>query len=344
MSVLKKKAIGNTNLKVSELGFGAASIGNLYKAISDDEAKSTIQAAIASGINLFDTAPRYGLGLSERRLGDVLRTFDRSDYVVSTKVGRILKPDISAKVHELRYGFETPMPFDSHYDYSYDGIMRSFEDSLQRLGLAELDILLVHDLGRDEHGINDRHYFEQFTQSGYKALESLRQQRVIQAVGLGVNETEICERVMEFGQFDCFLLAGRYTLLEQGGLQQFLPKCESHGASIILGAPYNSGILATGSKGQDKPLSNYGPTSEHIISNVAQIEMVCEAFNVSLPAAALQFPLAHPCVASVIPGIGNESRMNKTKALFEQAIPTEFWLKLKTLGLIDEAAPIPSGS
>ncbi|MDC2889306.1 aldo/keto reductase [Psychrosphaera algicola] len=219
--MFKNRQIGDTGLEVSELGFGAASLGNLYKAISDNEAQETLDAAKASGINLYDTAPRYGLGLSERRLGDALRTLPKSDYVISTKVGRILTPDHKANVKELRYGFDTPMPFDSHYDYTYDGIMRSFEDSLQRLGLAQIDILLVHDIGVDTHGEQDPYYYQQLASSGYKALDELRSQGVIKAVGLGVNETEICERVMGIGQFDCFLLAGRYSLLEQDALDTF---------------------------------------------------------------------------------------------------------------------------
>jgi D-threo-aldose 1-dehydrogenase len=339
--MFKNRQIGNTELQVSELGFGAASLGNLYKAVPNEEAERTLRAAIQSGINLFDTAPRYGLGLSERRVGDALRELTPSEYVISTKVGRILTPDRKANTKELRYGFDTPMPFDAHYDYTYDGIMRSFEDSLQRLGVAEIDILLVHDIGIDTHADKDAFYYNQLSDSGYKALNELRQQGLIKAVGLGVNETEICERVMEFGQWDCFLLAGRYSLLEQDALDTFLPKCQAHGASIILGGPYNSGILATGVKGNTIPNYNYEPAPADIISRVSEIEDVCQEFEVPLAAAALQFPLGHMAVSTVIPGMGSERRVSKTVELFHHNIPAEFWLRLKEIGLLRQDAPIP---
>lgn len=337
----ESRTIGKTNLKVSPLGFGAASMGNLYHEVSDKEASATLSSAISLGMNLFDTAPRYGLGLSERRVGDALRNTPKEQYVLSTKVGRILTPNRNADVTKLRYGFATPMPFDAHYDYSYDGIMRSYEDSLLRLGLSEIDILLVHDIGADTHGEEDQFYFEQLHSSGYKALEELKASGQIKAIGLGVNESEICERVMDIGQFDCFLLAGRYSLLEQAPLKTFLPKCESHGASIILGGPYNSGILATGVKGNAAPLYNYEPAPTHIIEKVAKIEAVCDDFNVTLAAAALQFPLGHSSISSVIPGLGSEQRVHKTMDLFTEDIPHEFWLRLKELELIDGAAPTP---
>ncbi|OUS72914.1 pyridoxal 4-dehydrogenase [Pseudoalteromonas sp. A601] len=340
--MFKNRQIGNTAVKVSELGFGAASLGNLYKKISDDEAQKTLHTALSLGINLFDTAPRYGLGLSERRVGDVLRTRAKSDYVISTKAGRILTPDRNAKVDELRYGFDTPMPFDAHYDYTYDGIMRSFEDSIQRLGLAEIDILLVHDIGVDTHGDKDSYYYQQLISGGYKALDELRQQGLIKAVGLGVNETEVCERVMGLGQFDCFLLAGRYSLLEQDALDSFLPKCQQYGASIILGGPYNSGILATGVQNGGVPHYNYEPAPTDIITKVSKIEDICKEFAVPLAAAALQFPLGHDAVATVIPGMGSESRVSKTVELFKHEIPDEFWSSLIQAGLLREDAPLPN--
>ncbi|TWX66864.1 aldo/keto reductase [Colwellia demingiae] len=335
------RQIGNTSLNVSTLGFGAGSMGNLYQAVSDEDARETLSAAIDSGMNLFDTAPRYGAGLSERRVGDALRSLSKDDYVLSTKVGRILTPDTTADITELRHGFDTPMPFDAQYDYTYDGIIRSFEDSQQRLGLAEIDILLVHDLGAYTHGKDDKYYFEQFETSGYKALEELRRNGYIKAVGLGVNETEVCERVMNIGQFDCFLLAGRYSLLEQAPLHQFLPKCEAHGASIILGGPYNSGILATGVRGKTIPHFDYEPAPKHIIDRVAKIETVCDEYQVNLAAAALQFPLGHSSVTSVIPGLGNANRVRKTIDLFSENIPNEFWQTLKEKNLLDQAAPLP---
>jgi D-threo-aldose 1-dehydrogenase len=336
------RQLGKTSLNVSTLGFGAASMGNLYQAVTDEEAQATLAAAIDLGLNLFDTSPRYGAGLSERRVGDALRALPKDQYVLSTKVGRILKPDAKADTDKLRHGFLTPMPFEAHYDYSYSGIMRSFEDSMQRLGLAEIDTLLVHDIGAYTHGNDDKRYFEQFETSGYKALETLRKYGAIKAVGLGVNETEICEKVMNIGQFDCFLLAGRYSLLEQDPLHQFLPKCEAHGASIILGGPYNSGILATGVNGKNVPYYDYEPAPKHIIERVAKIEAVCAQYQVTLAAAALQFPLGHSAVASVIPGLGSAKRVQHTIELFNEVIPPEFWQTLKDESLLDQAAPLPN--
>jgi len=343
-SILGIRQLGRTSLNVSTLGFGAASMGNLYQAVPDKEAQATLAAAIDLGMNLFDTSPRYGAGLSERRIGDALRSLPKDHYVLSTKVGRLLKPDTKADINQLRHGFLTPMPFEAHYDYSYSGIMRSFEDSQQRLGLAEIDILLVHDIGAHTHGENDKRYFEQFETSGYKALDELRKHGDIKAVGLGVNEVEICERVMNIGQFDCFLLAGRYSLLEQDPLHQFFPQCEAHGASIILGGPYNSGILATGVNSNTIPYYDYEPAPKHIIDRVAKIETVCAQYQVTLAAAALQFPLGHPVVASVIPGLGSAKRVQHTMALFNEVIPSEFWQTLKDKNLLDQAAPLPNST
>ncbi len=340
--VIDTRQIGNTPLNVSTLGFGAASMGNLFHAVSDEEAQATLTSAIDLGMNLFDTSPRYGAGLSERRVGDALRPLAKDSYVLSTKVGRILSPDTKANINQLRHGFLTPMPFDAHYDYSYDGIIRSFEDSQQRLGLAEIDILLVHDLGAYTHGDKDEYYFQQFEKSGYKALEELRKHGYIKAVGLGVNEVDICERVMNIGKFDCFLLAGRYSLLEQAPLHNFLPKCQAHGASIILGGPYNSGILATGVRGKAIPHYDYEPAPKNIIDKVAKIEDICDEYQVTLAAAALQFPLSHSAVTSVIPGLGSAKRVEKTIELFSENIPYEFWQTLKNEKLLDQDAPLPN--
>ena len=231
------------------------------------------------------------------------------------------------------------MPFDAQYDYSYDGIMRSFEDSQQRLGLAEIDILLVHDLGRDTHGDRDSFYFMQFEQGGYRALDELKSSGQIKAIGLGVNEVEICKRAMNIGQFDCFLLAGRYSLLEQEPVNEFLPQCITNGTSIILGGPYNSGILATGVRTNKTPFYNYNPAPKEVILKVDKIEQICIDHNVTLAAAALQFPLAHQAVASVIPGLGNAKRVAKTVQLFNEVIPCAFWQDLKSEQLLAEKCP-----
>ncbi len=344
MKILKNQ-LGKTEIQVSQLGFGAASLGNLYRAISDHTAKQAMIEAVQSGMTLFDTAPHYGIGLSERRVGDVLRDLEKNQYIISTKVGRVLNPVKDIDTSPLRYGFQTPMPFDAHYDYSYDGIMRSYEDSQQRLGLSSIDILLVHDIGIDTHGDKNDFYFNQLDKlGGYQALDELRRCGDIKAVGLGVNETAVCEKAMAIGQFDCFLLAGRYSLLEQEPLDHFLPKCIEHGASIILGGPYNSGILATGVKNVNEPYYNYAPAPQAIIDRVAKIQTICEDFNVTLAAAALQFPLGHPAVVSVIPGIGSAKRVLTTIELFNEIIPAEFWFQLKEEKLLAEDAPVPNQS
>lgn len=338
--------IANTKIKdkpldLPRLGFGSASIGNLYSRISDEVAEATVLAAWQHGFRYFDTAPYYGLGLSERRLGDALRAFSRDDFKLSTKVGRVLNPAVDIDVTQARYGFESPMPFEPTYDYTYDGVMKSYEASLQRLGLSRIDILLVHDIGALTHGDANAQHFSDLESGGYRALEELRRAGDIEAIGLGVNEWQVCEAAMEVGEFDCFLLAGRYTLLEQLALESFFPKCIEHGASVILGGAYNSGILATGVNGEKIGYYNYEPAPAGIVERVRVIEDVACRYSVTLAAAALQFPLAHEVVASVIPGIGNVSRVSETKALFEEVIPIDFWRDLKTQGVISSDAPVP---
>jgi len=340
--MFKKRQIGNTELRVTELGFGAATLGNLYHPMSDEDAHQSITKSMDLGLNQFDTAPFYGFGLSERRVGNALRQYDSSDYVLSTKVGRILEPCSKA---EDKYGFCSPMPFEPKYDYSYDGIMRSFEHSIQRLGLSKIDILYMHDIGRATHGDDHERLFKIAMEGGYKAMDELRSQGLVSAIGLGVNEYEVCEQAMDYGHFDCFLLAGRYTLLEQKSLENFLPRCLKENSSIVLGGPYNSGILATGVRSKGVvPHYNYSPASEKIIHIVAKIEDICQEFDVPLAAAALQFPLAHPAVVSVIPGLSSASRVETTVAQMNIKIPTMFWHTLQNAGLLSINAPLPSGT
>jgi len=325
------------------LGLGCASLGNLYRPITRDEALAIVDAAWDAGMRYFDTAPYYGLGLSERRLGDALRKQKRADYMLSTKVGRLLDPDTATDIAAERHGFVTAMPFKVRYDYSYDGVMRSYEASLHRLGLARIDILLVHDIGVVTHGADNQRYLADLWNGGYRALDELRSSGAISAIGLGVNEWQACADAMEKGRWDCFLLAGRYTLLEQEPLYGFLPQCEAHGAKIILGGAYNSGILATGTRRGGELHYNYGPAPQSIIDRVTRIEEICDAHNVALAAAALQFPLAHSVVQCVIPGLGEARRVRQTEQLMSQAIPSAFWQQLKQEGLLDIEAPVPAG-
>ena len=337
MRSFQKNQIGNTDLAIDALGFGCASVGNLYHAISDEEATAALNAARASGFRYFDTAPHYGQGLSERRVGDALR--GSSDYILSTKVGRLLHP---AGYAAERHGFASPMPFDIEYDYSYDGVMRSFEGSLQRLGLDRIDILFMHDIGPLTHGDENDRLFPIAMDGGYRAMDELRQSGQVSAIGLGVNEYEVCEQALEHGDWDCFLLAGRYTLLEQKALDTFLPKCIDRTCSVIIGGPYNSGVLATGVSGKGPWHYDYGPAPDDVVKKVAAIEKLCAEFAIPMVAAALQFPLAHPAVASVIPGLGSVRRIEQTLNLFAADIPAEFWSALSEQNLIRDDAPIPA--
>jgi D-threo-aldose 1-dehydrogenase len=341
--LLPTRRIGNTTLTVTELGFGAASLGNLYRIVSDGDARDTATAAIEAGIAYFDTAPYYGLGLSERRVGDVLR--GQSGIVLSTKVGRLLKASRSIHGYAQRYGFCSPMPFEPEFDYSFDGVMSSWEASKQRLGLAQIDILYVHDIGSLTHG--DRHEltFRQLADGGgFGALEQLRATGEIRGFGLGVNETAICLEAMKHAHLDVILLAGRYTLLEQNALDALLPACERSGTSIVVGGPYNSGILATGTRHGGTLHYDYGIAPQTVIDRVRHLEAHCEHHSVPLAAAALQFPLAHPQVVSVIPGLGSPGHIERTLALYKANIPDALWHDLKNEGLLRADAPVPVAS
>ena len=341
MNDIARRTVGRTGLTVTELGFGAASLGNLYQPVADVDARAAIDAALDAGMTYVDTAPHYGRGLSERRVGDAVRT--RANVVVSTKVGRLMDPDASITDDRERDGFRSAMPFRMRYDYSHDGILRSHEHSLQRLGLGRVDLLYVHDIGGYTHGDAAGEYWEQLTRGGgLKALARLRDEGAIAGFGIGVNEIAVCLDVMREMPLDAILLAGRYTLLEQDALDTLLPACATAGTSIVIGGPYNSGILATGTKGGGVLHHDYGPASDAVIARVRGIEAVADRHGVRLPAAALQFVLAHPSVASVIPGLGSAARVGQTMDLYRAAIPADFWAELRHEGLLRADAPIPA--
>jgi D-threo-aldose 1-dehydrogenase len=335
------KAPSGADLSFTELGFGSAPLGNLYRAHSNKDAEATLEAAWKAGIRYFDTAPLYGLGLSETRLNHFLRGKKRSDYIISTKVGRLL--DVCAPSERTGIGkfFDTPSRREK-FDYSYDGFMRSFEFSYERLGLDTIDILLVHDCDIFTHGskaASDEH-INTVIKSGLKALQKLRDEKVIKAFGAGVNEWQVCQTLAERADFDLFLLAGRYTLLEQTeSLNSFLPLCEKRGIGIILGGPYNSGILATGPK--KGAFYNYDPAPKAVLQRVAKIEAVCKANKVKLPQAALRFPLTHPAVVSVVPGAVSPKEVALNVKTMGARIPKSVWKQLKAEGLVDPRAPTP---
>ena len=338
---IRTRRLGRTNLVLSEVGFGAVPLGNGFRAIDDAQAHGALNAALAAGLTYVDTAPFYGFGLSERRVGDVLR--GQSGFVLSTKVGRLLDPAPQIKDASQRLVFYSSFPFEPRYDYSYGGVMRSYEDSLQRLGLAHIDILLIHDIGVLTHGDRHRETFEQLTSGGgLRALEELQTAGDITAVGVGVNEVEVCLELMRCARIDLILLAGRYTLLEQTPLEELFPVCQREGVQIVVGGPYNSGILATGTRGSGTLLYNYAAAPQEIVTRVRALEDICDRYKVPLTAAALQFPLAHPQVVSVIPGLESAERVAETVRLYNTRIQSEFWEALRSAGCLRADAPVPS--
>lgn len=325
-----------------QLGFGAAAIGNLYQSVPDSEAAAAIEAAFKRGLTYFDTAPHYGFGLSEKRLGAALEELGAAGQacVISTKVGRLLEPIDARTAQGARHGFINAAPFEPKFDYSYDAVMRSYDESRGRLGRERIDILFAHDLGAMTHKTEHERHFAAFMAGGYRALRELRDGGAIGAIGLGANEWQVCELAMQEGDFDVFLLAGRYTLLEQTALDSFLPECARRQVSVVVGGPYNSGILVEGSRSGRPLYYNYEPAPADVIARVRRLEEVCERYSVPLPAAALQFPLMHPQVAAVIPGLNSPAQVEETVALHAMTIADEFWADLKQAGLLHPDAPV----
>ena len=339
MQVSQKRVLGKSGVEVTIMGFGGAPLGNMYQAFSDQQARATLEACYDAGIRYFDTAPLYGFGLSEHRLGEALRGRQRDAFVLSTKVGRLLRPGDPAALDHGQ--FRGSLPFAQVYDYSYDGVMRSVDDSLQRLGTWRIDILLVHDLDVWTHGSEEarRARVQEFMAGGYRALVELREQGAVRAIGAGVNETAACQDLAERGDFDCFLLAGRYTLLEQAPLDHFLPLCATRNIALIIGGAYNTGILATGAI--PGAYFQYAPAPPEIMERVRRIEAVCARHGVRLASAALQFPLGHPVVATVIPGTRSPAEVAQNVEIFAPEIPADFWAELKHEGLLRADAPTP---
>lgn len=307
------------------LGFGGSPIGNLFTAIDDAAADATLQAAWDSGIRYFDTAPHYGNGLSERRIGTMLGRYPRDDFVLSTKVGRMLDPDTNAPATSP---FVNALPFRTRVDYGYDAAMRSIEDSLQRLGLARIDIAFVHDVAADHLGDAWQEQFRIARDGAFRALIRLRDEGVIRGWGLGVNLTEPCLRALDESDPDIFLLAGRYSLLEQPALDALFPACIDRGVHVVVGGPYNSGLLAGGAT------YDYQPASNEVIARRDRISDICARFGVDLRAVALQFCAAHPAVAAVIPGAKHAHKVRENAALMVAPLPAELWETLRAEALI----------
>ncbi|SFV30852.1 D-threo-aldose 1-dehydrogenase [Devosia crocina] len=330
------RRIGETALEVTTLGLGCASLAGIFSAVPAAQARATVAHALDVGITYVDTAPQYGLGRSEHLVGDVVREA-ATRPTLSTKVGRLLRPVDPAR--QDKGNWIDPLPFDQQYDYSYDGVMRSFEDSRQRLGLEKVDILYVHDIGAATHGVEaNKPLWAQLAGGGYRALRELRDAGVVKAIGLGVNEWEVLMDAFALGDWDMFLLAGRYTLLEQTALYPFMSTCLERKASVVVGGPFNSGILVGGDK------FNYAKAPDDVITRVRAIEAVCREFDVPLPAAALQFPLTHPAVCNVLPGPRSPEELDGILAWWDADIPDALWTTLAEKGLLAPGTPVPGGT
>ena len=328
------RRIGKTALNVTTLGLGGATLAGNMADVTDAAARMLVIDAYDSGIRYFDTAPFYGYGRSEHLIGDELR--NRDGWVLSTKVGRLLKHD--PQPHDPNGQWRNPFPFKPVFDYSYDAIMRAFEDSLQRLAVSHIDIVYIHDIDVFSHGSKERQQqvFATAMDEAYRALDELRRAGHIKAIGLGVNEAGPIADAIEHGQWDVFLLAGRYTLLEQEPLHTLFPMVEKHGASIVIGGPFNSGVLV------GRETWNYARAPQHVMDKVKRIAAVCDEHEVPLAAAALQFPLASKLVASVIPGPGSAEELNQITAWWNAPISAAFWRDLQSQDLLDKAAPVPN--
>ncbi|MDT5065743.1 MAG: D-threo-aldose 1-dehydrogenase [Mycobacterium sp.] len=325
--------LGRTSLTVTALGFGATAIGGMYTEVSEDAALDTVAAAWEAGLRYFDAAPQYGRGNGEVRLGRGLAGYPRGDYVLSSKVGRLLRAD--APPHPDDFD-STGRPYDAGapdvatvYDYTRDGVLRSIEESLTRLGTDHLDVALVHD--PDD-------YVDEALATALPTLIELRDQKVVTAIGAGMNQTAALERFARESDPDMFLLAGRYTLLEQTALQSFLPLCAQRGIAVVAGGVFNSGLLADAGAGARY---NYDPAPADLIARAQRLTEVCQRFRVSLKAAALQFPIAHPSVAAVLTGTRSRAELDENAQLFDLPIPGELWCELKAEGLLADDAPTP---
>jgi D-threo-aldose 1-dehydrogenase len=336
---LKTRKLGRTKVSVTELGLGTAPLGELFDRIDDNEAGGLVAAVWEGGVRYFDTSPWYGRGLAEHTLGRALYRKPRGDYVISTKIGRVLRRPLGPNA--IKDQWLGGLEFQTVFNYGYDGVMRSFEDSLQRLGINRVDVLLIHDLDPWDHNpaaLNA--YFGDLKTGGWRALAELREAGAIGGIGAGFNSLGSIPRFLDLFDIDFFLLAMRYTLLEQEVLESEFPRCAERGVGIIIGGGYNSGILATGAV--PGAMYNYEPAGPAILERVSRIERVCARHAVPLAAAALQFPLGHPIVASIIPGAISRVQVERNLAAFRHPIPPELWAELKHETLIRADAPVPA--
>jgi D-threo-aldose 1-dehydrogenase len=332
MESTEEVPLGGTGLTVTRVGLGTAALGGLYEVVADEAARATIDRAWELGLRFFDTAPLYGHGLSEERLGAALACRPRGDFVLATKVGRLLRAGAPPDDTQLSGGLKRwpgVSPVNPVFDFSYDGVLRSVEESLERLGLGRIDVLHIHN--PDEH-------YEQARRGAYRALDRLRLDGTIDAVGAGMNQVELLVRFARDADFDCFLLAGRYTLLDQSALAELLPLCQERGIAVILGGLFNSGILADPRPGITY---DYSLAPPELLERARRIDAVCERHGVPLKAAALQFPLAHPAVTSVLLGARSVAELEENLALLRLELPVELWHELRAERLVRKDAPTP---
>lgn len=328
----RRVPLGRTDLQITRLGLGTAPLAGLFEAVGDDEAAAVVERACALGLRLFDTAPVYGYGLAERRTGRVLSQKPRDSFVLATKVGRLLRSDAPPDETQFYRGkplFKGTPALNSVFDFSYDGVLQSLEESLERLGLDRVDIVHIHD--------PDEHYAEALD-GAYPALDRLRREGAIRAVSVGMNQAEMLAQFACAADFDCFMLAGRYTLLDQIGLRELLPICEQKVISIIAAGVYNSGILADPRPGAT---FDYVPAPPELLEKARRLEAVCSRHGVPLPAAAIQFPLGHPAVAGVVIGARSVAELDEDVAMFRHPIPPDLWQELKAEDLLPGEAPVP---
>jgi D-threo-aldose 1-dehydrogenase len=340
MPKFNKRRVGKTALELTELGFGSATIAGMNgTVVTPKDARGVVGAALDAGIGYFDTAPHYGFGRSEHMVGDGLR-FRSEPYVLSTKVGRLLKPVRSEADRTVPNPWTEAFPFEIAYDYSYDAIMRSFEMSLQRLGLGKVDILLVHDIGVQTHGEANARHWADLSGGGYRALDELRRQGLIGAIGFGVNEVPVLLDALEIGDWDVFLLANRYNLIEQTPLDKLFPACEKRGTSVIAAGPFAAGVLA-GTNVWGPANGAYRAPPQDIVDKVTALRQVADARKVPLGAAALQFALAHPVICSVLTGPKSVAELNGILDWWNTPIPSGFWRDLADKKLVADGTPLP---
>jgi len=315
---------GPIGIDDTRFGLGGAPLGNLFAAVADDAVARLVRHAFACGVRYFDTAPHYGSGLSEHRIGAALRDLPRRDYLLSTKVGRLLHPDPAAP--RSQHGYVDVLPFTQRWDYSYDATLRSVEDSLQRLGMARIDLVFIHDVARDAHGDAQPLRFREAMDGAVPALARLKAEGTIAGFGLGVNEWQVCVDALAHADLDVLLLAGRYTLLDQSALADLLPKAEAAGVAVIVGGVFNSGLLADPQPGARY---DYAPAPPARLARARSLAAICERHGVPLGAAALQFSAAHPAVASVLVGARSPAEVEQALRWFAQPIPPELWPALR---------------